>query len=345
MLPYERLGNKKLNWEAGDMKTAAEALAQKYTPEQVEWMVSDLARKYSGLLTREAAMRVIAKREGLLENEPMMLSDLRPDMSNVTFSATVNRIFPPLSSADGRKKSVRLFVSDSSGELTLVLWNEQAKLVEGTVGIGDSILVEGAYMRGGEIYLKFSGGIRVLEPAKVSKVKELKEGLNNALGAVKQVNLDYFFVRDGKERAMSSFEIEDGTGNARVVVWNEPQKVKELGVGDSVKIENALFRNGELHVNHYSRIVLLGRGKREDVVSGEVGSYVYEEGKIIALIDGKSIVFGEKLVLQFLEASGIPTDVKVETVAMLKANSLVGKKMNVKVKDEKGKLVAEEIMQ
>jgi ssDNA-binding replication factor A large subunit len=338
------LGIKSLTGKRGGMQSAAEALAKKYTGEQVEWMVSDLVRKYSGLLTHEAALRVIAKREGLFGNEPLLLSDIRPDMANASFGATVTRIFPQLASADGKRKSVRMFVSDSSGELTLVLWNEQAKLVDGAIGIGDRVTVEGAYMRGGELYLKYSGKISVQEPAKARGVKELLEGLNNCIGKVKSINLDYYFVRDGKERVMSSFVLEDQTGEVRVVVWSETAKVKELGAGDAVKIENALFKNTELHVNLYSRIVRLARAVREDVVSGEVESYAFEEGRVIALIDGKSVVFEGKLVLQFLEASNIPADVKVETVAMLKASALVGKKVNVKVKNEKGKLFAEEFV-
>lgn len=326
------------------MQNPEELLQQKYPGGQLEGMVSELVAKYYGLLSRPAAMRVLARKEGLLREEPVKLADIRPDMQSVSFSATVSRIFPPLESKDGRKKSVRVFVADGTGELTLVLWNEQAKLLEGAIGLNDTVRVEGAYMRNGEIYVKYGGSLKAEKPAKLSEIGKLEGGLSSVAGRIGQVNLDYYFVRDGKECVMSSFTLEDETGQVRVAVWSAPEQVKGLFGGDRVKVENGLFKNSELHVNNYSRIVLLSRGEREDVVSGGVEGYSYSDGKIEARIDGKEIEFAGPMALLFLDAVNIPQDVSLETVAMLKEREMVGRKMNVKVKKEGGKLFALEIV-
>ncbi|GEM_PF-733265 len=324
---------------------------------------------YGGLLTRDAALFLIAKENGLIKERIVTLAEIRPETRSANFTATVLRIFPEQKFERTGKvfRTVRMLLEDKSATAVLVLWNEGAELTQGKIGIGDLVQVKGAYLRNEELHLSSSGSMELLEHCARVELGKLKEGVFCAIGKITEIFPEYYYMRNGKEDVMTSFEIEDSGGRARAVVWHEPDRVTALAAGDEVKLENAVCRNNELHIGAYSRIVVLNKRKHEGVIEGKLESLSLiesapqareekgeiggafqpldeNEGAIVAKIGAREVLFEAEKRFSVLKIGPLPPDISISTVLGLKKEKLLGMQMAVRVKEEKGKLRAEEIL-
>ena len=330
-------------------KEYEQLLLAKYPAPDLENKITEKVTDFSGLLTREAALFILAKENDLVKEETVKLAELKEAMRNFNIQATVERIFPiQVFEKSGKKtKSCRVFITDATGSSTLVLWNESINLLSGMVGANDLVEIKGAYVRGGEIHLGFNGNITVLEHGTVTPLAELKQGgFYNIRGKVAEIYPEYFYMRNDKENVMRSFEISDGTAQGRVVVWNEPERVKELAENDEVKLENALFKNNELHLSANSRIVILIKAKRADILNGNIEDIAVKgTDEVVAKIGDKTVFFTGKLSLQLLKIMVLPPDIGLDTVLSLKKDKLLGTPVAVRFKKQDEKLIALELVE
>ena len=142
---------------------------------------------FGGLLTREAAVRLLCQENGISTESKLLLSEARASMLPFSFSARVGRIFPLQQFPGGSTRTVRVHVSDKSGDATVVLWNEQARIVEGGILSGDTVECTGAYVRAGEISIGRNGSISRAGKRQVAPISELKDGVCNAEGVVEKI--------------------------------------------------------------------------------------------------------------------------------------------------------------
>ncbi len=122
-------------------------------------------------------------------------------------------------------------------------------------------------MRGAAHIIASQYGIQVHESrkGKVIPINELIDGLNNisVRGIVTRVSQINEFESNGRKGRVASVTINDGTGEARIVFWNDTVKIIEdntINNGDFIKVHHLRSKKGrygvELHFNIRSRIEL-----------------------------------------------------------------------------------------
>ncbi|VVC00128.1 Replication factor A [uncultured archaeon] len=99
-------------------------------------------------------------------------------------------------------------------------------------------------------------GVKIAESQKPAKISELREGLAgiDVIARAKQVFPPKEFESKGKKGRLQSIMLWDGTGEARLTLWNSDiDKAALLGIkkGDAVKVVNcsAAKYNGQLQLN------------------------------------------------------------------------------------------------
>ena len=291
-----------------------------------ELKISGKVSEFGGLLTRAAAVRLLCRQNGISFEEMIPLSQAGAARLPFSFRAVVERIYPLQAYANGSDRSVRLHVSDGNEQATLVLWNEQAALVEGEIGTGDGIECSGAYFRGGEIWVSRNGSVKKVAAAGRTPIAKLAAGLCNVEGEVGEVEPDYEYAdrKSGEKRRLSSFRLCDGGHCRRVVAWPSPdgKRAPEVCAGDVLLLERVVFRNGELHFNGYSRMVRRKSALERDGVLGQ------------ALVEGEEAVLqigGEKFRLPIGDALGllgvgaVPEGISGKTLFLIRAQGAAGK--------------------
>jgi replication factor A1 len=175
----------------------------------------------------------------------------------VNIVGTVKELFPA-SSFERRDSSpgkvMRLILSDETGEVSAVVWNEKVDEIEQTLRKGAELQIVNAKVKkaigeGLEVHVDGGTYLETLPPKeKFSKIADLHEGLAkaNVQGevATKPMVRD---VRTSKQEIVkvASFELKDETGSIWISAWrNQADSVKNLKVGDKAIIKNAYVKKG-----------------------------------------------------------------------------------------------------
>ena len=115
----------------------------------------------------------------LLEESNFKLSQLKPDLNDVSFYARVERIYPVyefVKKNGSQGKVASVLVNDGTESRRLVLWDNHAKLTE-SLKVNDLIKVEGAYTRINnnelEIHLGWRGRL-IASPSSAEEIPEIK---------------------------------------------------------------------------------------------------------------------------------------------------------------------------
>ena len=280
--------------------------------------------EFGGLLTRHAAVRLLCKENGISLEKRQSLSEARGSHTPFSFLARVDRIFPIQEYSSSRDRSMRIHVSDESRGATILLWNEQIQEINGKISTGDTIECFGAYFRSGEIGVSRAGKITRVKGFPLSEIHDLKEGACSIEGTVRDVSaLKSFKGRKGETRQMLSFSICREKECARAVVWlGASEDAPPLQNGDSVLLENAVFRNGEIHLNASSRLVLKIQA---DELQGTLESVFVEGNDMAFSISGKKLLAPAGEGLALLGISSLPEGVSLQTVSALKSSELAGR--------------------
>ncbi|MDD5337127.1 MAG: hypothetical protein PHS02_01455, partial [Candidatus ainarchaeum sp.] len=158
------------------------------------------------------------------------------------------------------------------------------------------------------------------------------EGINvNARGHVEDAGDFREYEHKGEKRKFFSFSISDGKSSCRVVMWGNIDRGKGLFPGAEVKIENALVKNSELHMNSASRLLVK---RKKAGVGGKVEDIGVAEGKLFVILNGERREFGREEALKVLNVK-VADDIKLETVVELKKSDLIGKEMFIEIKEGK----------
>lgn len=142
---------------------------------------------------------------------------------------------------------------------------------------------------------------------------------------------------------MSAFKLMDGKDSLRVIIWYEPEQIKKLTEGDRIRIESGWIKNDELHINNYSRIVVLQSASHENIIKGKpidikIQKNKMQENEIVVLIKNSVESAEDKLlflkgyeILQFLGVSSLAADIKPEILINMKKNILREKEFTFKI--------------
>jgi replication factor A1 len=240
-----------------------------------------------------------------VEDYSRKIESIMDETRFVNLEGEVRQIYPlsEFRHTDGTEGRVRrILLSDNSGEIICVFWDDKSELVE-DAAVGDMIKVTAASARKGRNEIE-------LHTTKLSEVKTTKtrqanrEGeltisnirprmMNvNVVAWVVQVgNKRRFMTKKGNEGEVVTILLADKTGNIRLNLWNDTaigtQIIKR---GDLVIVKNAyvgtwldrmslnLGSKGEIHVS-----------KTHEKIN-EIPELAYRYEKIAALEEGQDFV-------------------------------------------------------
>ncbi len=251
---------------------------------EVEKRVKDKVEEYGGLLTESGAAFAIARELGV-DLGTTAAVDTWEDIGKITeelgFVSVVGVVKAISQTREWEKngssgKVVRILLADNTGQVWVVLWNQDVELVSsGQIKVGNIIGIKNGVVKKsirGE--LEISVGIRsrvIIDPKTdkefpevggTKKISELKTGDTGVtvFGRVVSVSPRHSFTSGDRTGEVASLTISDGK-SVRVVLWGENAKVSDsISPGMVVKVENGTVKdnNGkiELHVGWNGRLVL-----------------------------------------------------------------------------------------
>ena len=208
------------------------------------------------VLASELGVKIAREKEGKIK---MSIKNIIAGLDDVAVSGKIVSVYPTQTFKRGFEKEgklARLVLSDETGEVNVVLWNEKVDLVErGILKKGQKIRVFHGYVResfrgGVELHIGESGKIEILEEGYL-KIGELRVG-NGPINVIGKIISKKPFIREvktsrGETVLLASFEIEDETGKAWVSMWRELAKKLEkenLEKGITIKLKNFYVKKG-----------------------------------------------------------------------------------------------------
>jgi len=256
------------------------------TRQQILERLEGARKKTGGLISDDALLRLVAAELdcSIFANEtstPLLrFVDLLPGLGNVTVVGRVVAVFPPKAFDGIRKgKVASVLITDRSGLLRVILWNDKADITEsGVVEIGQVVRFAHGYTRhdmSGNVELHAGENCEVqANPQDVdekdyptistfnTRIQELarfgKNARVNIAGTMKNPSTVSTFERqDSSVGKVVRFTLADATGEIRVVVWNEKVGELEHKLKDctAVQIIGARLKEGmdmglEVHVDN-----------------------------------------------------------------------------------------------
>ncbi|MEW6723048.1 MAG: hypothetical protein AB1324_07330 [Candidatus Micrarchaeota archaeon] len=304
--------------------------------EELEVLIAQKIKSFHGFLTREVALRLIAKDRGLLRNDEKeyRLADIPKGERRVRFSARVRKIWPVASYSSGKRSRV-VEVEDESGQKPLILWNEDVMLGS-RLRLKDKIIVKGAYEKGGELHLGYSGSIEVAERAGFSDLADAAEGdVVHVRGFVSEVEGEDSFIRDGREARGFSFMLSDGKVERRCVIFEGLDRGERLKQGDEVVIEGARCGKANIELDRHARLLSRRAGA---MLLGTVRSLEPVGEGMRVDVEGKEVTFDRENALRFLGVK-IADDISISTVVSLKKTAVLNSRIAVKIEEKDGQIV------
>ncbi|MFH0923094.1 MAG: hypothetical protein V1811_03480 [Candidatus Micrarchaeota archaeon] len=303
---------------------AAEALSKKIldkTGKNGDWLngeVSARQTRFSGLLTEEGALELVAREHGVPSEtpeqvfRPVSLSQLsQGDTASVLVRAL--QIFAPkvFKKNDRSGKVCNVFIADETARGTLVLWNDDVDLVEkGKIKRNDLLRISNATVKSlqplelhssllTEVTVSSEGSLIPENRVQVKKIGDLKEGDNE---------FDFFakitsggelreFSRQERKSFVLNLEVADETGNVKLVLWDRNAELgARLKDGDVLKVEGVYFKNGEIHCGWQGRIFQAENASLSSLTqkTSETSFNALEEGKEATVSATLSKVFDAK---------------------------------------------------
>lgn len=220
--------------------------------------LDEILARYANMIDRKAAMYILAIDEGIIKRESRELrtfNERPPQNSSVSFEGVVERVFVPFESKSHKTMRV-LLGDDKGGELVLVAWDDLVdNLINKKLGKGDRLSVRGAYYRNGEAHAGGYTKVSITKKDRITALSQVTDGrCNVAVRLVSDINVREY-VRNDEQKVMATGWVEDATGRVRFIAWGVAvDKISSAKQGDVLRIFSGLFKNGELHINDYSKV-------------------------------------------------------------------------------------------
>ncbi len=215
--------------------------------------VEEKIEEAGGLLAECTAAMLVVREAG---REHRKINSLDSATSLISFFAKVLSVTPPkeFKRDDGSPGCVaRLRAGDETGEITVLLWDDQAAAVT-ELEPGEVLEIVGRPRQGRALEVhamamrRTACEICIPEERRDNGARPEPETLEVRILSVGEVRA--FQRRDGSPGAMSEAIIGDAGGTARLVCW-EPEVLGAVSPGDSVRI-SGLRRNTRSQRREYS---------------------------------------------------------------------------------------------
>jgi hypothetical protein len=317
------------------MELEAELL-KSLSEEELEQEVKLKIASFHGLLTREVALRLIAKEKGLIsqKEESYSLGEVPKGARKVGFKARVKKIWPVMTYSSGKCSQVAE-VKDETGEMPLIFWNKDTELVK-DLRAKDWISVSGAYEKSGELHFGYGGKLEVEEKAGFSDLGQLDDNETVHLkGTISKVEGYDRFVRNGRTSMAFSFIVSNDKIDRRAVIWEKVERGERLKEGDEVMMEGAHVTRGDIDLDMASRIKIR---RKDNMLMGVLTSLECEGDGLVAAIGERTVPLDRKNALRLMDAK-VADDIELSTVVELKRGSLLNNKIAVKIEEKDGQIL------
>jgi hypothetical protein len=294
--------------------------------DDLEIQIKQKILSFHGFLTRDVALRLIAKENGLLKEKEKIykLSEIPKGEKKISFTAKIKRIWPVATYSSGKQSRV-IEVEDDTGSKPLILWNDDVKLAKG-LRSKDQLEVKGAYERNGELNFSYSGKLKVTEAAPFTKLDELKNGENvHIRGKISKIEGFDAFVHGTNTSKAFSFMINDETTERRVIIWENTERGELLKEEDEVLIEDGLVNNDNIDLSSDARIFA-----RRNMVIGNLTKLDCDGKVLVAAIGEQELTLERGNALRLLGVE-VSNDILLSTVVMLKKDELLNNRIALKV--------------
>ncbi|MGZ7208954.1 MAG: OB-fold nucleic acid binding domain-containing protein, partial [Methanobacterium sp.] len=205
-------------------------------------------------------------------NEIEKISSLETGLHDISITGRIMRIsnakkFTTKKGKEG--KVANLMISDDSGEIRIVLWTDNIKLLK-KIKEGDIVKINNLEIKDGfraqEAHMQNRSTIEKLEDAdsekypvyeeKITPISEIKGEMQvNVIARVVRISRVRTYNSKGREGKFITLDLKDETGSISFTLWNKDVEIineLKLEEGDSVKILGAQsrIRNGEVNLTH-----------------------------------------------------------------------------------------------
>ncbi|MEM3552015.1 MAG: hypothetical protein QXE15_00055 [Candidatus Bathyarchaeia archaeon] len=265
------------------------------TKEELEKLIEEKKRAYSGLLSDEGAARLIAQEllidlTGKLKPIEVKIKDLVTGLNDVTLTARVIIDWPiqDFIKSNGEKNVVKkLLLADETGIVQCLVWGEKALTLQKNGKLQDKIVkIFHAYTRKGlntnvELHLGVKSSIIVSPPDVheekfpkltkfINRISELRN-LNkaNIIGTVKSQPKTSTFKCEFGVGKVSRVKLFDFTGEVTLVAWNEQaEKITNVKIGDTIQVMNGKVIVGvgdsiEIHTEKQTVLTIIAKETNE----------------------------------------------------------------------------------
>jgi hypothetical protein len=292
---------------------------------------------FHGLLTKEAAAKLVASELGLIESSVAEIGSVREGMASVDLRVRIEGVGQLRKFPSGAMLRT-LIVSDSSGEGQINFWGEDAKKAA-AMHVLDTLEVRKGYVKMGRVNVGYKSTYSVVERGEVLPVSEVGAkgggGRFSVMGRVSSVR------GMGEGARAFVFSVSCGEAGAREVpvsLLASPRKGEHLKVGDSVLLEGVEYNGAEIIAGERSRMLL--RKNRENIYRGELAGIEVpgtgESGGEIIMEDGKKFSLGREALIRFLNLKEIREDMDLRMLSKMKEPELLGKRVLVVLKGAGG---------
>lgn len=229
--------------------------------EQIFEMVKNKKKEAGNFLTDQTAARIIASDLGVKISKKqfslkIQIKDIVSGLNDVSVTGQVVTVYPPRTFkrkdwTEGKIGS--LVVSDKTGTVRVVLWDNKVDLLEkGQIQREQKITVSHAYVRQGqdgkpELHLGDKGKIKIFAET-IKKLAEITDeggpitvkGTITTKPIIKEIT-----TKKNEKINVASFELSDKTGKIRILVWRDmAQKVNEFTLGTKIIMRNVYAKKG-----------------------------------------------------------------------------------------------------
>jgi hypothetical protein len=304
--------------------------------DELERLVDAKIDSFHGFLTREVALRLVAKEMGLLKSEEKayLLAEIPKGEKRVAFRAAVTKVWPVAAYSSGKKSRV-VEVRDETAVRPLVLWNQDVDLAA-KLRARDAISVRGAYEKGGELHLGYSGALEVVDKAAFSNLEDLSEGeAIHVRGVVTRVEGYDGFVRGTRTVQGFSFFVGDGRHERRCVIIGGLGRASGIRPEDEIIIENASVSNGNVEISAESRIMAR---RAKEMLLGEVTALDCSGETLSVRVGGRDARLERESALRLMGVRAAD-DIALSTVVDLKKGSLLNTRIAVRIEEKDGNIV------
>ncbi|MFP3950460.1 MAG: hypothetical protein ACLFUZ_05240 [Candidatus Micrarchaeia archaeon] len=285
--------------------------------EEADNKIGQKIEEFHGLLTKEAAAKMVGSELGLVKRNMISAAELKEGMVSVDFEGEIAGIGAKRKFPSGAVLRT-VILRDESGEAGLNFWGDDAKKAAG-LHIGDRIEVKNAYVKMGKLNLGYRGTSKIKERAKAVPIPELEKTRGKVMASGKVESIE------GEKEGAFLFSISGGGETIRVSVKNSPEKGKHLQGGDSVLLEGAGFNRDEKTLVVDGRARMLLKKNRGNIFRGKLLGIEMEGGDAVLDVDGENFVCSRNHLIKFLNVRDIKKDISLHTVVKMRLPEIKGR--------------------